>query len=106
MRKSVTPPSRREPLGNVILEGWAQAKPVIAAASAGPGELIGDGETGLLVPVDDAHALAAAIDRLRRDPALAAALAAAGHGAYQAGFTEDAVVRRWIDFFARIGRAR
>ena len=39
-------PSRHEPLGNVILEAWAQERPVIAAASDGPKELIQNGKNG------------------------------------------------------------
>jgi glycosyltransferase involved in cell wall biosynthesis len=97
-------PSRREPLGNVVIEAWASGRAVLAAAAAGPGELIRDGESGLLVPVDDAASLAAAMRRLAGDPALRARLAAAGHAAYLAQFTETSVVRRYQDFFAAVAR--
>jgi glycosyltransferase involved in cell wall biosynthesis len=53
-------PSRWEPFGTVMLEAWAAGTPLIAAASQGPAALISDGVNGLLVPVDDAPALAAA----------------------------------------------
>jgi len=95
-------PSRHEPLGNVVIEAWAHRRPVIAATSAGPSQLIRHMETGLLVPVDDVTALAAAIARLAGDPAQGAALAAAGRAAYEAEFTEAAVVKRYLDFFADI----
>jgi glycosyltransferase involved in cell wall biosynthesis len=95
-------PSRHEPLGNVILEAWAQQRPVIAAASAGPAGLVRDGKDGILVPVDDADALAAAIGRLARDAALRGALASAGHERYRNEFTEAAVVERYVDFFRRV----
>jgi glycosyltransferase involved in cell wall biosynthesis len=97
-------PSRHEPLGNVVIEAWAAKRAVLAAAAAGPSELIADGESGLLVPVDDAASLAAAMRRLAGDPALRADLAAAGHAAYVAQFTEEAVVRRYQDFFAAVAR--
>jgi len=97
-------PSRHEPLGNVVLEAWAAARPVIAAASQGPGQLIRSGEDGLLVPVDDDAALAAAIAHLRADPARATALAQAGRAAFDAQFTEKAVVARYVEFFARVTR--
>jgi glycosyltransferase involved in cell wall biosynthesis len=95
-------PSRREPLGNVVIEAWAHRRPVVAAASAGPSQLIRDGVDGLLAPVDDAPALAAAIARVLNEPGRGAALAAAGRAAYEAGFTEDAVVGRWLEFLARV----
>ncbi|MCC7276176.1 MAG: glycosyltransferase [Alphaproteobacteria bacterium] len=95
-------PSRHEPLGNVVLEGWARGVPVVAAASAGPAGLVRDGETGLLVPVDDADALAAALRRVLADPTLRARLADAGRAEHARRFTEAAVVGRYLDFFARI----
>jgi len=97
-------PSRREPLGNVVIEAWAASRAVVAAASAGPRELIVDGESGLLAPVEDAAALAAAMARLSADPALRARLAANGRAAYEAQFTETAVVRRYQDFFTAVAR--
>ena len=44
-------PSRHEPLGNVVVEAFAAGRPVVAAAAAGPRELIRPGEDGLVVPV-------------------------------------------------------
>ena len=95
-------PSRHEPLGNVVLEGWAHRRPVVAAASQGPTELITDRETGLLVPVDQARPLAAAIRVCLTDDALAAELVDAGHAAYQAQFTRDAVVHAYLDFLDQV----
>lgn len=95
-------PSRHEPLGNVVIEAWAHRCPVIAAASDGPRGLIAAGRDGLLVQVGDAEALAAAMHRVADDRALAAALAATGRASYESRFTETAVVRDYLDFFARI----
>jgi len=67
-------PSVREGFGLVFLEAMAAAKPVIAARAAALPELVRDGETGLLVPFSDRQALAAAINALVADPALAAIL--------------------------------
>ncbi|MBM3555209.1 MAG: glycosyltransferase [Alphaproteobacteria bacterium] len=94
--------SRVEPLGNVVLEAWAAKRPVIAAAAEGPREIMVDGASGLLVPIDDAPALAAAIDRVLADTAFAARLASGGKDAYDAEFTEAAVVKRYLDFFQAI----
>lgn len=95
-------PSRHEPLGNVVLEAWAQSKPVIAAASQGPSALIQDGATGLLVPVEDAPALAAAMRRLIADPASGRVLGQAGHAILQSQFSEAAVVEAYRNFFSEV----
>lgn len=97
-------PSRQEPLGNVVLEGWAQGTAVVAAASVGPASLIKDGESGLLVPVDDADALAVAFNRVLSDAALRTRLGDGGRAAFEAAFTKDAVVKRYRDLFQAISR--
>jgi glycosyltransferase involved in cell wall biosynthesis len=98
-------PSRHEPLGNVVLEGWAQERPVVAAAAQGPGALIAGEETGLLVPRDEPQALAAAVMRLIGDPALRERLAAKGQAAYQAEFTEETVVGRYLELFEALSKS-
>ncbi len=97
-------PSRHEPLGNVVIEAWAAAKPVIACAAQGPRQLIADGIDGVLTPIDDDKALAAAIRRLLAEPDTAKAMAAAGRKAYEERFTEAAVVAAYLDFFAKVKR--
>jgi glycosyltransferase involved in cell wall biosynthesis len=97
-------PSRQEPLGNVVLEAWAQRTPVIATAAAGPRQLIRHGETGILVPVDDVEALAGAITDLIAAPERRAALAEAGYAAFAAGHSERVVVAAYRDFFERVAR--
>jgi glycosyltransferase involved in cell wall biosynthesis len=89
-------PSRHEPLGNVVLEGWSAGRPVVAAASVGPAALIRDGEDGVLTPVDDWRAMAAGIARCLEDGA--AGLGAAGRARYAVEFGEAAVVGRWREF--------
>lgn len=95
-------PSRHEPLGNVVIEGWAHGLPVVAADSDGPRHLVREGDTGLLVPREDAAALAAAIARVVADKGLAAALAAAGRAEYAARFSKEIVVARYLEFFRAV----
>jgi glycosyltransferase involved in cell wall biosynthesis len=97
-------PSRQEPLGNVVLEGWAQGTAVVATASVGPASLIKNGESGLLVPVDDPNALAAALTRVLADAPLRTSLADGGRAAFEAGFTKEAVVKRYREMFRAIAR--
>ena len=92
-------PSRHEPLGNVIIEAWSQGLPVVAARAAGPEELIAEGESGILVPLEDAGALAAAIGAVLSDEALRGSLVAAGSRAFDADFTEATVVERYRALF-------
>ena len=96
-------PSRFEPLGNVVIQAWAHGLPVVAAASQGPKALIRDGHDGLLVPVDDADALAASVRHLLADPKLSAGLATAGARRVAAEFSEAAVVAQWKALFADHG---
>jgi glycosyltransferase involved in cell wall biosynthesis len=97
-------PSRHEPLGNVVIEAWAAGVPVVATASDGPRALIADGESGLLVPVEDADALAAAMTRLAADDLLRHRLALAGRAAYEAEFAEARVVALYREFLSTVAR--
>jgi glycosyltransferase involved in cell wall biosynthesis len=76
----------RDGLPNVLMEAQSQALACVATNISAIPELIGDGETGLLVPPGDAPALAAALERVIRDPALRARLAAAGQARIAAAF--------------------
>ncbi|MBS9475569.1 glycosyltransferase family 4 protein [Ancylobacter radicis] len=57
-------PARWEGFGLVPIEAMASGTPVVAARAGAAAELVRDGETGHLVPVDDQAALTAAIARL------------------------------------------
>ncbi|HET9813264.1 MAG TPA: glycosyltransferase family 4 protein [Sphingomicrobium sp.] len=70
--------SRTEPFGLVCQEASACGIPVIATRSGGPEEIIEDGVSGYLVDVDDVAAIAARMDELLSDAALARKLGLAG----------------------------
>jgi glycosyltransferase involved in cell wall biosynthesis len=59
-----------EPFGSVIIEAMAMRKPIIATRPGGPEEIISDGQDGLLVPGNDAEAMAGALTRLASDAGL------------------------------------
>jgi glycosyltransferase involved in cell wall biosynthesis len=98
-------PSRHEPLGNVIVEAFAARRPVVAAAAAGPRELILPGEDGLIVPIEDAPALATSLGLVLNTPAFAAGLAAAGRARYDLEFAEAPVLAQWHAVLSTIGKA-
>ncbi|HUC10329.1 MAG TPA: glycosyltransferase [Stellaceae bacterium] len=100
-------PSLHEPLGNVVIEAWSAAVPVIATASDGPAALIENEVSGLLVPLPGRPgggpvALAAAIERLCRSPEMRRQLGQRGRHAYEAKYTEAAIVARYRRFFDRM----
>ena len=95
-------PSRIEPLGNVVLEAWARQRPIVAAAADGPRELIRDGENGLLVPVDDPGALAAAINRVLSGPEATGAMVTNAYHDYLADYGESVVVGKYLEFFNQV----
>jgi glycosyltransferase involved in cell wall biosynthesis len=90
MLDAVVLTSANEPFGRVLIEAMAASRPVVAARGGGVGEVVVAEETGLLVPVSDPPALAAALGRLLRDPALARALGRAGRARAEARFSIEA----------------
>lgn len=92
-----TLPSHREGMPRSIIEAMVCGLPVVATDIRGSREEVVPGETGALVPVRDGPALAAALDRLIRDPALRAAQGAAGRTRALAEFDEAVVVARQLD---------
>jgi len=74
----VVQPSRVESLGLVMLEAWANAKPVIAADIAVSRELITESAAGLIVPFGDASALGSEIEKILGDSDLRRSLGESG----------------------------
>lgn len=104
-------PSREEPLGNVVLEAWGRGAPVVATRTAGPKELMVDGETGVLVEVGEPRALAEGILRVLRAPAAEVeAMVDAGLRRVRARHGEAAILAAYRELYAdlagRLGRRR
>jgi len=70
--------SHMEGLCTSLLDAMLLARPIVATRAGGVGDVIGDGETGLLVEIRQSEALAGAIVRMARDRDLRVRLAAAG----------------------------
>jgi glycosyltransferase involved in cell wall biosynthesis len=95
-------PSLYEGLPVSVLEAMAAGRPVVATAIGGTDEAVRDEVTGLLVPPHDPAALAAAIGRLRADPALARRLAAAGRDRVEREFSSEATARRVMEIYDEV----
>ena len=74
----VLPSTYGENLPTVLMEAGGCARPVIASDVGGIGDIVADGETGLLVPAGDEQRLASAILRLLDEPQFATQLGLAG----------------------------
>lgn len=66
--------TKGEPFGQVIIEGMAAGKPVVATNGGGVPEIVEDGRTGILVPMGDVQAMAEAISQILSDPVEARAM--------------------------------
>ena len=88
-------PSRAEGLGVAALEAMAAGRAVVASAVGGLADAVVDGRTGLLVPPGDAVALGAALERALHEPALRAALGAAGPARVAEGFLAEQMVEAY-----------
>jgi starch synthase len=109
-------PSVYEPLGIVNLEAMAVGLPVVGTATGGIPEVVDDGVTGLLVPIDQADDgtgtpldpdgfvadLAAALTRVATDPEGAAAMGAAGRRRAEEHFTWSAIGDRTMDVYRKV----
>ena len=85
-------PSLAEGISNTILEAMASGLPVIASAVGGNGELVRDGQSGVLFPSDDVQALANAIVRLHADRRAAQQMGQAGRTAVDQQYSLQAMV--------------
>ncbi len=84
-------PSRREGLPKSLLEAAAMARPLIATDVPGCREIARAGVNALLVPPDDAEALAAALERLAGDAALRQRFGAASRALVETDLAAEAV---------------
>ena len=83
-------------MGYTVLQAMAMGKPVVACASAGIVEVVENDETGILVPKQDAAALAGGILRLLEEPGLLARMGAAARERVGACFNMEAMVERTL----------
>ncbi len=95
--------TRKEASGTVFVEAGAAGLPVVGTRVDGVPEMMQDGVSGILVPLDDTPALTAAIRRLVDDPDLRQKMGRAGlqFCREQNRFSADAMVRRIESCYSR-----
>jgi glycosyltransferase involved in cell wall biosynthesis len=97
--------NRGEAFGLVLLEAMRARLPVVASAIAGSGigEVVVDGETGVLVPPGDVPALASALVQLR-DANLRGRMGARGRERFEQRFTLERSAQRWFSLYEDVLR--
>jgi glycosyltransferase involved in cell wall biosynthesis len=93
--------SSHEPLGNVVLEAWAQDIPVISTRCEGPNWFMTDGENGLMVDIGDADGFTKSYEMLRNSDKLAEKIVAGGRKKLESTFSQKAVCDAYMELFNR-----
>ncbi len=96
-------PSYREGAPRVVLEAAACGVPSVGADVPGTRQAIHDGETGLLVPVRDADALAAAILSLLANPERRLALGRRARQLAEEEFAAEVIAARHFALYRELG---
>ncbi|SCF29290.1 glycogen synthase [Micromonospora mirobrigensis] len=110
-------PSVYEPMGIVNLEAMACETAVVATATGGIPEVVADGETGLLVPIEQAGDgsgrpldperfvadLAAGMNEVLGDPKRAQEFGLAGRRRAVEHFSWDAIAERTVEVYRSVG---
>jgi glycosyltransferase involved in cell wall biosynthesis len=88
-----------EGMPNALLEAMALGRPVVTTSAGGSAEVVLDGDCGFVVPPNDARALADAVERVLRDPALARRLAERGERRVRDHFSLEAMLRSFDELY-------
>jgi glycosyltransferase involved in cell wall biosynthesis len=95
-------PSYREGLPKTLLEAAACGRPLVSCDVEGCREAVTHGRNGLLVPVRDAAALAAALKQLIENPAQRAAFGRAARDIVVVEFSLDTVIEQTLALYREI----
>ena len=94
-----------EGMPGVLIEAGLSGVPVVATATGGVRSIVLDGETGLVVNVDDFDALVDATAALVGDPARRLAMGAAARAHCVERFSLSVVAATWRGIIERVGRS-
>lgn len=96
-------PSYREGLPKFLLEAAACGRPAVSTDVPGCRAIVQHEKTGLLVPAQDATALADGLQRLAADPALCQAWGDAGRAMVKARYTEAHINAQMLEIYRELG---
>jgi glycosyltransferase involved in cell wall biosynthesis len=94
-----------EGLPNVLLEAMACGLPCVITPAGGAADVARDGENALVIPFNDADALAHALQRLQHDEALRQRLSDGAYGYYEAHLSMEVTMARHIDLYTQVWEA-
>ena len=92
-------PTRYEGFGYAALEAMACGKPVIATNATSIPEVVHDGVTGILCPVDDIEAFVTACHKLAAEPDMCSRMSESGRKRAVEIFSEDLIIERYIALY-------
>jgi glycosyltransferase involved in cell wall biosynthesis len=98
--------SLSEGLPNALIEAAAAGKPIVTTAAGGAVEVVIEGVTGLVVPVEDRDALAGALARVATDAGLRERFGVAAREHAENTFGMERFVAAWADLYESLARSR
>jgi len=98
--------SESEGLPNAVLEAAAAGLAIVATDAGGTAEILDQGRTGILVPIDDETAMADAIGRLAADPDLRLELGESARSFVESAFGLDRFVAETASLYEELAAAK
>jgi glycosyltransferase involved in cell wall biosynthesis len=99
-------PSYREGIPRILIEAAACGRPIVTTDAPGCRELVRPGENGLIVPVQDTHALAAALRTLIENPEMRRAMGGYNRALAVQEFDLELVISQYKTIYQDLLRAR
>ena len=95
-------PSRHEPFGNIVIEGWAHKIPVVVSDVGGPSRIVKHKSNGIKFEKDNTFDLVSKIKYLNSDKKLKRKIVINGYNVYKKSYSEEVIVSNYLSFFKRI----
>jgi glycosyltransferase involved in cell wall biosynthesis len=100
----VQPSRSGEGLPRAVMEAMSYGTPVVITNTGGGKEVVEDGKSGFVVPVEDAGAIASRIRELHADPNLLRKFAENGRNRLIEQFSCDQTIDKFLDYFKKLAR--